>query len=404
MNLSRGFRGSGCGPGMLLAAATSLMLSGGCAEIDRSGQAVAEVQSVDTQECADWFTKLDEFTDRAEVRDAEAHRIAGFPYLRVNRYLASFGQQAQRDPGAFAAWEKHLRELDARARGYEIKNLPQHQLVGLGAGGRSEALARTERCATALAASDAATPSRRRMIVERSIVPDDYADWKRTVGGYPAVSVAFFEFAKGWQSESEVMFQRMEDGNVEPGKFTRYEPPNSAVPAQRVAAIMAAAKSDAIGIPQIGDRDRETLLATFAPVFEIETTGDYDRFGPLQWRGGETPEVNISRPTAYRRIAYTRHGGRTLVQLVYMLWFPERPAKNALDPVSGKLDGIVFRVTLDQAGRPLVYDSFISAAAITCFSRLRASRRFRRRIPRSSGHSSRARCRPSRRPSACSCG
>lgn len=346
----------GRGLGLLLSAAV-ILPSGGCSEIDHSIQAVAEVQSLDAQECAGWFTKLDQVTDRTGVRDAEAYRIPGFPYLRVNRYLASFRHQAEKDPGAFAAWEKHLRELDARARGYEIKNLPHHQLAVLGTASRSEAIAHTDRCGTALAASDATTATRRHSIAERAQVPDDYADWKRTVGVYPAVSVAFFEFAKSWQNKSAAMFQRMEAGTVEPDKFTRYQPPDSAAPAQRVAAIMASAKTDALGIPQFADRDRETLLATFAPVFEIETTGDYDRFGPLQWRTGETPEVNISRPTAYRRVAYTRHSGRTLVQLVYMLWFPERPANNPLDPVSGKLDGIMFRVTLDQTGRPLVYDS-----------------------------------------------
>jgi hypothetical protein len=59
----------------------------------------------------------------------------------------------------------------------------------------------------------------------------------------------------------------------------------------------------------------------------------------------------------YRRLAFTRYGGRTLVQLVYMIWFTERPQNSSLDPLSGKLDGIAFRVTLNQSGRPLVYDS-----------------------------------------------
>jgi hypothetical protein len=188
-------------------------------------------------------------------------------------------------------------------------------------------------------------------------VPDDYADWKRTVGAYPAVSLAFFEFAKGWQNEAAAMFQRTASGPIEQQNLIRYQPPDNAVPAQRIASIVANAETDALGIPQFSDRDREVLLATFAPVFELETTGEFDRFGPLQWRAGETPEVDVSRPTAYRRIAFTRYSGRTLVQLVYMIWFPERPQSSSLDPVSGKLDGIVFRVTLDQSGHPLVYDS-----------------------------------------------
>ena len=60
---------------------------------------------------------------------------------------------------------------------------------------------------------------------------------------------------------------------------------------------------DELGVPQYGERDRETVLAAFAPAFEIDTTGDYDKFGPLRWTSGVTPEPDTSRPTVYNRIA-----------------------------------------------------------------------------------------------------
>jgi hypothetical protein len=341
----------------LLLAMAALVLAAGCSAIDLPVRSDPELRSEGPQECAEWFAKLDDVVTRAGVGDGEAYRVPGFPYLRVNRFLASFRQQAENDPIAFAAWEKRLRELDARARSYELRNLPPHQLAALGANDRSEAAARTDRCAVAMATLDAKTASRRRMLAERAQVPDDYVDWKRTVGAYPAVSVAFFEFAKGWQNESTAMFQRAATGTGEQQNLVRYQPPGTPAAAPRIAAILANAKTDALGIPQFGDREGETLLATFAPVFEIETTGDYDRFGPLRWGSGESPEVDVARPIAYRRLAFTRYGGRSLVQLVYMIWFPERPQSNALDPLSGKLDGIAFRVTLDRSGRPLVYDS-----------------------------------------------
>jgi hypothetical protein len=46
-----------------------------------------------------------------------------------------------------------------------------------------------------------------------------------------------------------------------------------------------------------------------------------------------------------------------LVQLIYTIWFSERPRESALDLLSGRLDGLVFRVTLDPKGLPLVYDT-----------------------------------------------
>jgi len=195
------------------------------------------------------------------------------------------------------------------------------------------------------------------MLIERARVPDDYDDLKRTVGVYPVVSMAFFEFAKKWQKEASDMFQQTAAGTIEQKNIIRYRSADNAAPARRIALNLSNAKTDALGIPQIADREMEILYATFAPVFEIETTGEYDRFGPLRWGAGETPEVDVSRPTVYRRLAFTRYGGRTLVQLVYMIWFTERPQNSSLDPLSGKLDGIAFRVTLSQSGRPLVYDS-----------------------------------------------
>ncbi len=340
----------------LLLCAAAMTLVAGCGAIEQPLPSDPEFRSVDTRECADWFTTLDAVIDKAEVRDAEAYRIPGFPYLRINRFLASFRHQALKDSTAFAAWQNHLRNLDARARSYELKNLPQHMLGTLGAT-RSEVAARTDRCATSLAALDAGDASRRHLLVERAQVPDDYADWKRSVGLYPAVSLAFFQFAKGWQNEAAATFERTAAGGVESQNLIRYQPADNAAPAPRIASILAKTKTDALGIPQFNDHDRDILFATFAPVFEIETTGEYDRFGPLQWAGGDTPQADISRPTAYRRIAFTRYGGRTLVQMVYMIWFPERPQNSSLDPLSGKLDGIIFRVTLDHSGRPLVYDS-----------------------------------------------
>jgi hypothetical protein len=341
---------------MLLSFA-ALALASGCADLDQAFDGEAELQPANADGCAAWFKKLDYATDRADVRDAEAAQIAGFPYLRINRFLASFRDQAKRDAAAFTAWEKRLRALDAQARGYELKNLPPPALVTLDAGGRADALARTEQCAAALVRVDATDAARRDALIRRAQVADDYAEWKRTVGVYPAVKVPFFAFAKKWQSEATAMFEQTAAATVDHANLVRYQPPASDASAQRIATLIAKAKTDALGIPELSGSDGDLLFAAFAPVIEIETTGDYDRFGPLRWGVGETPEVDIARPTAYRRLAFTRYGGRTLPQLVYMIWFPERPQSSAFDPLSGKLDGIVFRATLDATGRPLIYDS-----------------------------------------------
>ena len=71
---------------------------------------------------------------------------------------------------------------------------------------------------------------------------------------------------------------------------------------------------------------------------------------------GPAPDVDVAHPTVYRRLAFTRYGGHVLLQLVYTVWFPERPPERSLDLLAGKLNGLVFRVTLDPRDTPLIYD------------------------------------------------
>ena len=79
--------------------------------------------------------------------------------------------------------------------------------------------------------------------------------------------------------------------------------------------------------------------------------------GRLSWAASPAPEVDTREPVVYQRIAHTRLGGRVLLQLVYSLWFPERPARPGLDLLAGRVDAVVLRLTLDGRGRVLLLDS-----------------------------------------------
>ena len=67
--------------------------------------------------------------------------------------------------------------------------------------------------------------------------------------------------------------------------------------------------------------------------------------------------MDTTRPVAFVRTAQTWFDGEPALQLVYTIWFPARPKKNPLDIVGGRLDGLVWRVTLAPDGTPQVYDS-----------------------------------------------
>jgi hypothetical protein len=133
---------------------------------------------------------------------------------------------------------------------------------------------------------------------------------------------------------------------------------------ERIAAIIRGASRNALRIPEFSAEEREWLAHAFAPRFEIESGGAFDRFGRLTWRDGNALVVDGAAPVVYYRVACTRHEHQTLTQPVYTWWFAQRPREHALDLLAGNLDGVVFRVTLSTEGEPLVYDSRPSAGAM----------------------------------------
>jgi hypothetical protein len=324
-----------------------MLAGGGCADIERR-------QGGD---CAQWFERLDETVDRAGVRDAGAYRIPGFPYLRTDRFSASFRDEVGRDPAAFDAWVERLRQLDATARAYELRNLPADFFGSLGVADRSSATLRTDACAVELGRADLASPSRKAGLIAVAAVPDDYRGWRRVLGVYPLATLPFSIAINRWQDETMETFRRAAERDPANEGIVRYKPGGQPVGKEAIAEIFADARPDRLGIPKLGQDDLERLFWTFAPVFEIATSGDDDRIGPLRWGAGPAPDVDVAHPTVYRRLAFTRYGDRVLVQLVYTVWFPDRPPQGSFDLLAGKLDGLVFRVTLDPRGNPLIYDT-----------------------------------------------
>ncbi len=78
----------------------------------------APEESVERQ-CARFLNALDQAVATAGVADGEVATIPGFPYLRVDRFLASF--RAEVTPGpVFEAWVDRLQALAEEGRRMEI--------------------------------------------------------------------------------------------------------------------------------------------------------------------------------------------------------------------------------------------------------------------------------------------
>jgi hypothetical protein len=325
------------------ALATLVLALAGCASIDTTSSALAAPSAADAQ-CLQAFSALDERVERAGVRDAQDDRIEGFAWLRVNRLLAALAPRARASDAAFSTWVERLQSLDAAARRIELANLPPAERESTGD--------RFEACARQLSDSLHHNAAARETLLRNARVPDRYSSAARAVGLYPLVRWPFFAGVSRWQ---DAHADAMREAAAAPRPARRFAPDpvheSAAVPAQRRFTL------DALGLPIVSaDRARQ-LLAAHAPVFEIETSGAFDTFGAPRWRDDGRIEVDALRPVVYERLTHTVVEGQALLQLVYTLWFPERPASGPTDLLAGALDGVIVRITLDTDGRPILLDT-----------------------------------------------
>jgi hypothetical protein len=321
----------------------AVLLAGGCASIDPYAQAPISShleRGDDVGDCARLLRQVDERIDAAGVRDAGAPRVPGFPYLRVDRFIASLGAAAGELRGAgFAAWSELMAQADRQARAAELANA-----------GQPEQAVAIDACRYVLAVADGGEFALLRAAAQ---VPDDYSTTLRALGLYPLTRLAFAAGIRDWQLRTRHVFAMPIDQLPLAGQLQRY------LPAATPPELVPPPRSVALALPGPSRSQLVEWTLRHAPALEIDTASDDDRIGPLQWADGGVPAIAVDtrQPVAYLRTAYTHFAGRVRLQLVYAFWFPARPAEHALDILAGRLDGLIWRVTLDEYGAPLVYDS-----------------------------------------------
>ena len=309
--------------------------------------------------CERYYAELDRLTDQAGVRDAGAHPVPGASYLRSDRFLASFAGESL-GPEQRAAWLERLRRLDAASRRAELSNLGQERVVRevfspFPALNPGEVVAA---CGRRLVARDLAAGGHAVRLKEAVAVPDAYSAWRRLAGFYPLTL-----FAAEWAVEHR--HRRLREAFARPlhdlprgGRWLRYPPPGavSSTPEIRSALLERAARNP-LAIPDPPGDEGRFLLEAFAPIWEIDTASRDDRIGAVEWRSEDRPAVRVETPVTYRFVTHTRFHGKSLLQLNYLIWFPARTALRAMDLDAGKLDGLIWRVTLTDRGAALAYDT-----------------------------------------------
>jgi len=190
-------------------------------------------------------------------------------------------------------------------------------------------------------------------------VPSRYSTTKRVLGLYPVTSAFMATGVARLHREFHADYRRPLDALPVHGRLLRYVPREETGPpsAQEVAVILRRTMGNPLGIPEPSPADKERLFGAFAPVWEIDMAGQADRIGVPRWSAAGASSLDLDRPTVYRRISHARYGGRILLQLNYVIWFPARPKRGNVDILAGHLDGITWRVTLWPDGTPFMYDT-----------------------------------------------
>ena len=329
-----------------------LILLAGCA-----GPAVKrpDLEAHEAQ-CLDFYHRADALVAEAGVADAESVRLRGFPYLRSDRFLAHMGEELLAD-AQLEAWLDRLERLDRDARRIEYGNLSVEERRRLALNATSFAQ-QTAECAAVLRRYDSSESAAPNALQQAARVPPSYSTAQRVFGLYPIASVFLRGGVSRLHRDIHQQFQQPLAELPIQGRLVRYGPPDAVEPlSQReVAALLERAADNPLRIPEPTGVDKRRLLHTFAPVWEVDVATRDDRIGAPGWRDGE-PLVDEDRPLVYTRLSHTRFGGRTLLQLNYVIWFPARTRDGGIDLLAGRLDGLVWRVTLAPDGTPLIYDT-----------------------------------------------
>lgn len=341
-----------------------VLLVAGCASV--STQRVDEpVDRGDSPvaACVALFERTDAEVELADVRDARAERIDGFPWLRVDRPLASFRYEVGTS-ARFTAWVNQLAHLDARARGHELANLPdpaherlhEHwQPAARARGLPSPVDAALGACRDILNADLRGDDDARDRLQAAATVPDAYVTWMRALGLYPITRWLARPQVKALHERKAAGIEAGADPDLVQDYATprhpRAEQPADAAPVAR------GIRRDALDIPLPTPEQRAILFAAHAPIWRVETASAADRPGALRLDADGRSRVDSEQPVEYRDFSWTRFDELVLPQLSYTLWFPERAAEGWLDLYAGHLDAVTWRVTLGPDGRVLAYES-----------------------------------------------
>lgn len=311
-------------------------------------------------EYARFFNELDKAVDQAGVRNAAYFQVAGFPYLRANRFIVSLKSRLSTDAQK-KQWIRWMQQLDIDARETEIRNLPASAVEKLVAGfedmsDRKRLYEKVIFYSNKLLAHDQLQPDFYAVLQGAVRNSSEYSTVMQVFGLYPitAIPVALvnhsvFSEIADWHHLPADQLQTL-------GTLTAYGPAETADFSSRdVHKILERSEKNPLGIPIPSEADQIILLAVFAPVIIQDRAGDYDKIGAVVW-GAEGIEIEPDTPKVYYYFTHAFYKQQAILQLNYVFWYAARMGPNSPRIERGRIDGLTVRVSLDPAGMPFMVD------------------------------------------------
>ena len=315
-----------------------------------------------TGHCLELYKALDQAVAETGTTVSSPEPVQHFPNLRVDRFLASYRDQV-RDESELRVWMMHMAELALQVRAIEINSLPMDRRHNLRAryNASSDLQSMLGSCAEHIIDQDLVRADRVALLRETAVVPPDYYTPSQVAGLYPLSAVPVSIGISRWHEETHKLFALPLEQIPVIGKLQRYR---SMI---RGIATIPQIPEDSLHIPTPNSSQLAALFIAYAPVWEIDVAGNFDKPGTPVWQLNDTPTVDTTVPVVYHYVSYTHWQNRALLQLNYVIWFSERPLSGPFDIYGGALDGLIWRVTLDQNSEPLLFDTIHSCGCYHLF-------------------------------------
>jgi hypothetical protein len=334
-----------------------IVISQGCA-----GRASYQFvnKSLRPSEYSLFFEKLDRAVYRSGTRNGAFFAVPGFPYLRADRFLVSLKDRLKNDAQKYQ-WVRLMQKMDLSARETEIQTLPDREVEKLAASfgllaDRSILQEKAISFSDKMLAHDRLRPDFYETLLVAVQDSDEYSTLMQIFGLYPIAAIPVAIVTHRVFGEIAEWHQLPPGALQTQGALTAFGPTESLeFSGEFVREILTRSRQNPLAIPLPSVSDRKTLSAIFAPVIIQDLAAEYDRPGAMVW-GEKQLEIDPENPKAYYYFTHAYFKDEPVLQINYVIWYSARDGLNSPLIERGPIDGLTFRVSLDNSGRPFMAD------------------------------------------------